>query len=155
MNNYRLIESAKGIKYIICETECVAVSVIGEELDLAHCDGFEESGDDIGDDGGMTCPVHAVLNVIDSAGLNTTANDLRAQLADVRIQVNRYHERCNGLQQTIAQLRKADTVRPEAIEIDSGSVSSVQRDAWDEGFGSGVNEAMNGFISKRNPYGDP
>ena len=141
MNNYRLIESAKGIKYIICETECVAVSVIGEELDLAHCDGFEESGDDIGDDGGMTCPVHAVLNVIDSAGLNTTANDLRAQLADAN--------------ETIAQLRKADTVRPEAIEIDSGSVSAVQRDAWDEGFGSGVNEAMNGFISKRNPYGDP
>jgi len=82
-----------------------------------------------------------VLNVIDSAGLNTTANDLRAQLA--------------AANETIAQLRKADTVRPEAIEIDSGSVSAVQRDAWDEGFGSGVNEAMNGFISKRNPYGDP
>ena len=93
--------------------------------------------------------------LIDEYTLNATANDLRAQLADVRIQVNRYHERCNGLQQTIAQLRKADTVRPEAIEIDSGSVSAVQRDAWDEGFGSGVNEAMNGFISKRNPYGDP
>jgi hypothetical protein len=82
-----------------------------------------------------------VLALIDEYTLNTTANDLRAQLA--------------AANETIAQLRKADTVRPEAIEIDSGSVSSVQRDAWDEGFGSGVNEAMNGFISKRNPYGDP
>jgi len=119
MNNYRLIESAKGIKYIICETECVAVSVIGEELDLAHCDGFEESGDDIGDDGGMTCPVHAVLNVIDSAGLNTTANDLRAQLAETTGKLARLQKlwdlKCAELSianKSINELRNADTVRP-------------------------------------------
>ena len=45
-----------------------------------------------------------VLALIDEYTLNTTANDLRAQLA--------------AANETIAQLRKADTVRPEPNYMD-------------------------------------
>jgi len=129
MNNYRLIESAKGIKYIICETECVAVSVIGEELDLAHCDGFEESGDDIGDDGGMTCPVHAVLNVIDSAGLNTTSNDLRAQLDKAGALLMSYNAQLAEANGQLERLKKLRDLKCVELNIENKArIESLERE---------------------------
>ena len=95
---------------------------------MVDCDGYyaeideNSTGDTItiynDECAGISLYVANVSALIDEYTLNTTANDLRAQLSDVRRQVNRYHERCKGLQQTIDQLRKADTVRPEPNYMD-------------------------------------
>jgi hypothetical protein len=80
---------------------------------LVDCDGYTFKIDDCsltpmldirGDTYGICLYVGNVLDLIDEYTLNTTANDLRAQLA--------------AANETIAQLRKADTVRPEPNYMD-------------------------------------
>jgi hypothetical protein len=88
------------------------------------------------------------LKLIDESGLNTTANDLRAQLAETTGKLERMQKlwdlKCAELsiaQKSLNELRKADTVRPA---VDLAAV-------WDEGYDAfDSNEAEGTAVG--NPY---
>lgn len=106
--------------------------------------------------------VRDALILSDTAGLNTTANDLRAklatagallmsqdaQLAEAQRQLAEAERVIREQKSTIASLRQRDTVRPEAL-IENPSVQKRVSMAWSSGFSA----CNNGEDFYSNPYG--
>jgi len=77
----------------------------------------------------MTCPVHAVLNVIDSAGLNTTSNDLRAQLDKAGALLMSYNAQLAEANGQLERLKKLRDLKCVELNIENKArIESLERE---------------------------